>query len=169
MQTIKHPHSGQTIVGVRLLPGTTLKKGDKYDGARGVWDELGQDNGLIIAPGCTTVWVRQPGPFSDNARNLLRFLNRHLNGWDTIARRRGVFYVVPKPEFNWDGRIDIESTKVLFPECVDELVDHGYLAPSVAIVANWHPDYSECEPAGLNQVWTLTDEGREQGKKLRAA
>lgn len=166
MQTLIHPVSGETILGVRLPPGTEIGKGDKYDSGDGTWREAGCAAGLTIQPRCTTVWVRQPLPLSDNARTLLGYLCQQPWGEKScIGKRDNNFYVIPSPTFNWDGRIDIEASRVLHPECVRELFDHGYLTFSEHSPTNWSSDYSTVWKDDLNQVYILTDDGKEEGKK----
>ncbi len=168
MQVHVHPRSGVVIEGVRLPPGSILRANDKYDSSDGKWREWGYAIGLIIRPGCETYWVRQPGPLSENARILLGYL--HLSPpWGSlscIGERNGSFYVIPSPTFNWDGRFDMESKRVLHPECVQELVDHGYLQFAAYDARNWISDYSTVWEGHENQVYTLTDEGKLAGARL---
>lgn len=150
MQILVHPISGTTILDVQLSPGTTIGENDKYDSTDGKWRENGWVAGLTIQPGCTTIWVRQPDPLSDNARTLLSYLNLHGgDSFGCIGERNGTLYVIPSPLFNWDSRIMIESQRIQHPECVQELVDHACLVFD-------------------GVVYTLTDEGKREGALLLA-
>jgi hypothetical protein len=167
VQVLTHPLSHTTIVGVRLPPGTKIRENDKYDSTRGTWETGDSIAGLTIEPGCQTIWVRQPGPLSENARILLGYLNSHrFNVFNCIGERRGNFYVIPSPTFNWDGRFDIGSQRVQHPACVQELVDHGYLAFGRHGATNWMSDYSTVWENHQNRVYTLTDEGKKEGLRL---
>jgi hypothetical protein len=161
MQTLTHPCSGATIEGVRLPPGSKIREDDKYDSGRGTWETADHASGLRIESGCTTIWVRQPGPLSGNAKILLGYLAQKPWGERTcIGERDGSYYVIPSPTFNWDGRFGIEAMRVVHPECVQELVDHGYLAFGKRDAANWYSDYSTVGAEHQNHVYTLTDEGK---------
>lgn len=157
METHIHPRSGVTIEGVRMLPGVTIRASDLYDSTRGKWEYADNVAGLTIQPGCQVIWVRQPGELSENARDLLEYLNQRVWGKRTcIGEQNGGFYVIPGPQFNWDGRFDIESERVMHPECVEELVDHGFLAPYAAYVVGWMSDYATALHRHKNRVYLLT-------------
>lgn len=154
MQTVVHPKSGASIQGVRLPPGTMIAVGDLYDSTDGNWKENGYMAGLTIQPGCSTIWVRQPQPLSENAKILLGYLDLKVWGSETcLAKRNQNFYVIPSPGFNWDCRIDIEAKRVKYPECVKELIDHGLIAPASCPVINWNSDYSSASMGSANQVY----------------
>ena len=163
MQIHVHPRSGAIIEGVRLPHGGVIRQDDRYDSSDGRWRTCSHVVGNAIQPGCTTVWVRQT-PLSDNARTLLGYLNLKPWGEKTcIGERRGNYYVIPSPTFNWDGGFDIEAKRVVYPECVQELVDHGYLAFGEHEARNWMSDYSTVWDGHENRVYTLTDEGMREG------
>ena len=160
MQTHVHPSSGVAIEGVRLPPGSVIHKDDKYDSSDGKWRPAGWVAGNTLQHGCTTIWVRQPKPLSDNARILLDYLNARPWGEKTcIGERNHTFYVIPSPTFNWDGRFDIEAMRVAHPECVQELIDHGYLVFSEQEATNWMSDYATVWDGHKNRVYILTNEG----------
>lgn len=167
MQTLIHPVSGATILGVRLPPGTKISEGDKYDSTDGKWRTPDLIAGGTVPAGGHVIWVRQPGPLSDNARTLLGYLCRQPWGEKTcIGRRNQAFHVIPSPTFNWDGRFDIEAMRVRHPECVQELVDHGYIAFGEPEATNWMSDYSTVWENHQNKVYTLTDEGKREGARF---
>ena len=70
MQTFIHPRSGAIIEGVRLPPGIVINKDDKYDSSDGKWRTANLIAGGKVPVGDHVVWVRQPGPLSDNARTF---------------------------------------------------------------------------------------------------
>lgn len=118
MQTLTHPLSGATILGI------------------------------------------QSGPLSDNAHSLLGYLNTKPWGTKTcIGEHNGKPCFIPSPSFNWDGRYDVQAMRVLHPECVQELVDHGYLSFAEYEAANWSADYATVWQGHMNRVFTLTEEG----------
>jgi len=166
MQTLAHPVSGVTIQGVRLAPGGKIQEGDKYDSTCGAWEEAGNAAGLTIHPRCQTIWVRQPGVLSENAWTLLGYLA--LQPWGTRTcigkRRSGGLYVIPSPDFNWDGRVGVGQ--VQHPECVQELVDHGYLALGQFEANNVMSDYATVWTGHQNRVYTLTEAGKQKGEEI---
>lgn len=166
MQTLTHPRSGATILGVQLPPGTEIGKNDYYDSSDGKWRTAGLIAGGTVPVGNHVIWIRQPGPLSENARILLGYLNSHRFGvFNCIGERNGAFFVIPSPTFNWDGRFDIESQRVRHPECVQELVDHGYLAFGEHEACNWMSDYSTVWDGHKNRVYTLTGDGKREGAR----
>jgi hypothetical protein len=163
MQTLVHPLSGATILGVRLPPGTTINEGDYYDSSDGTWRTAPIIAGGSVPRGNHVIWVRQPtGPLSDNARILLGYLARRPQC--CIGERDRSFYVIPSPNFNWDGRFDIPE--VQHPECVQELFDHGFLTSAKHTAANWMSDYSTIWVGHKNTVYTLTEDGRQKGNEI---
>ena len=169
MQTIAHPRSGATIEGVRLPPGSKIREDDQYDSSDGKWREAGLIAGGKVPLGDHVVWVRQPGPLSENAHILLGYLCQKPWGEKAcIGERDRSFHVIPSPTFNWDGRFDIEAMRVRHPECVRELFDHGYLTFATHSAANWMSDYATVWENHQNRVYTLTDEGKQKGKEILA-
>ncbi len=169
MQTLTHPHSGATILGVRLPPGTKISEKDLYDSSDGKWRSADLIAGGKVPVGDHVLWVRQPGPLSENARTLLGYLCHQPWGEKTcIGEHNRSFHVIPSPTFNWDGRFDIEAMRVRHPECVQELVDHGYLAVGKHDATNWMSDYSTVWENHQNQIYVLTDEGKQKGKEILA-
>ena len=167
MQTLVHSRSGAIIDGVRLPPGIVINTGDKYDSSDGKWRTADLIAGCEVPTGNHVVWVRHPGPLSNNARTLLGYLNLKPWGQKTCIGERNLnFYVIPSPTFNWDSRFDIKAKRVLHPECVQELVDHGYLALSEHEAHNWMSDYSTVWDGHKNRIYTLTDEGKYEGVRL---
>lgn len=160
MQAITHPVSGAAIEGSRLAPGSKIRKDDQYDSTDGKWRPAGWVAGNILQPGCTTIWVRH-APMSDNACTLLDYLNTRPWGARTcIGERNGSFFAIPSPTFNWDGRFDIEAKRVVHPECVQELVDYGYLELGEHDIARSTSDYAMCQLFGSNRAYTLTEKGK---------
>ncbi|MBM3271799.1 hypothetical protein FJY94_00725 [Candidatus Kaiserbacteria bacterium] len=169
MQTLTHPRSGTAIEGVRLPPGSAIRGDDMYDSSDGTWRTADSAAGGKVPRGDHVIWVRQPGPLSDNARELLGYLNLRPWGEKTcIGERNGAFYVIPSPAFNWDGRLDIEAKRVAHAECVQELVDHGCLAFSEVEATNWMSDYATVWRGHKNCIYALTDEGMQKGKEILA-
>lgn len=167
MQILAHPRSGATIEGVRLPPGSAIHEDDKYDSSDGTWRTADLVAGGRVPVGDHAIWVRQPGPLSDNARTLLGYLSLQLWGEKTcIGERNNSFYVIPSPTFNWDGRFDIEAMRVAHPECVQELFDHGYLAFGEHEATNWMSDYATVWDGHKNRIYVLTDDGRAKGKEV---
>lgn len=169
MLTHSHPVSGATILGTRLAPGSEIRADDVYDSSDGKWRTCSHVVANKLQPGCTTIWVRQT-PLSDDARTLLGYLNQGVWGSKNtcIGERNDSFFVIPSPTFNWDGRFDIYSKQVAHPECVQELVDHGYLVLGKYNIHRSESDYAACELYGTNRAYTLTDEGRQKGKEILA-
>ncbi len=167
MQTLVHPFSGAIIEGVQLPPGSVIREGDKYDSSDGKWRVAHLAAGSKVPRGNHVVWVRQPSPLSDNGRVLLDYLNLKPWGEETcIGERNGAFYIIPSPTFNWDGRFDIVAKRVVHPECIQELVDHGYLAFNEQEVANWMSEYAAVWYGHKNRIYRLTEEGRREGARL---
>ncbi len=163
-----HPRSGTAIEGVRLPPGTIIRMDDKYDSSDGTWRAAELVAGGKVPVGDHVIWIRQPGPLSENARILLGYLSSRRSGaFSCIGEQRGTFYVIPSPTFNWDGRFDIESWRVRHPECVQELFDHGYMVVGEYEISHWHSDYSCTGPDTINRVYTLTERGKEEGARLQ--
>ena len=168
MQTYVHPRSGMVIEGVRLPPNSVIRMDDEYDSSDGKWRLAGLAAGNILQYGCMTIWIRKPNPLSDNARILLGYLNMRPWGEQScIGKRNYAFYVIPSPTFNWDGRLDIESQRVCHPECIQELVDCGYLTLSEYEVCNWMSSYSVASWY-KNHVYVLTEDGKREGVRLLA-
>ena len=71
MEAIKHPESGDIILGNRLRPGTALEANDFYASTDGQWERCPAP-GTIIESGCTTLWVRpQIDPDNVNEKVLI--------------------------------------------------------------------------------------------------
>lgn len=169
MQTLVHPRSGAIIEGVRLPPDSVIREDDKYDSSDGKWRTAHLIAGGKVPMGDHVIWVRQPSPLSDSGCTLLGYINLRPWGKKTcIGERNGVFYIIPSPTFNWDGRFDTEARRVVHPECVQELVDHGYLAFSEQGVINWMSDYTTMSDRHENHIYTLTNEGKREGARLLA-
>jgi len=137
-----HPQSRIPIAGILLGVGAKLQKDDRYASTDGKW-QLCPIPGAIIQRGCEAIWVRPDAELSIEAKYLLAELSvvnfcltYHLH-WKMI----------PSPAWRYDGRMDWQ---VLHPECVDELLDSGFLEA--------HPDDSS--------VYQLSHTGREAGKQL---
>ncbi len=168
MQTlIHHSRSGETILGVQLLPGATIGENDLYDSSDGRWRTADLAVGGKVPLGDRVVWVRQPGQLSENARTLLRHLASRPWGENTcIGYRNHSYYIIPSPTFNWDRRIEIEAMRVVYPECVHELIDHGYLVAGTHVAISWVSEYSTVRKNHENEIYTLTDEGKQHGEKI---
>lgn len=165
MQTHLHPRSGASLTGMRLAAGAILRADDQYDSSDGQWRACNHVDGNILQPRCTTYWVRPNIEFSENARVLLGYLNSHGGDlYACIAERNGRHYVLPRPDFNWDGRMELQY--VQHPECVQELVDYGYLTLGEHDVRNSESDYATSGLYATNKVYTLTDEGKQEGARL---
>lgn len=105
---------------------------------------------------------------SEDARLLLGYLN--LRGGDYfghISEHDGKYYVIPRPDFNWDSRIQIVGERVKHPECIRVLVDHGLLVLGEHPIHRPHADFS---PFGksVNLVYSLTEKGKEVGARFLA-
>lgn len=167
MQVQTHPQSGISITGMRLAAGAILRQDDQYDSSDGKWRTCNHVTGSVLQPGCTTVWVRPEAVISENARLLLGYLN--LRGDDlyaSIGKRGGTYYVLPTPTWNWDGRFELKW--VQHPECIQELVDYGYLALGEHDVRRSESDYATSGLYATNEVYTLTDDGKKEGARLLA-
>ena len=168
MQTITHPHSGATIEGIRLSPGSKIREDDWYNSSDGKWRAAGLIADCQVPKGDHVIWVRQT-TLSDDARTLLGYLNLKVYGKQTcIGERNGNYYVIPSPTFNWDGRFDIEAKCVRYPDSVQELADHGYLTRGEHDIRRSESDYAVCELYGTNYAYTLTAEGTQKGKEILA-
>lgn len=170
MQTYVHPRSGATIEGVRLPSGSVIRKDDRYDSTDGKWHTADLIAGGKVPPGDHVLWVRQPGPLSEDARVLLGYLNTQPWGatWGAntcIGEYNRSFYVIPIPSFNWDVRFDMEAMRVRHPECVQELFDYGYLKFGEHEAHNWMSAYSAVGDGHKNRVYTLTEEGKHEGAR----
>jgi hypothetical protein len=168
-QTLAHPISGATIFGIRLVPGTKIGENDKYDSTDGKWRTAGLSAGGEVPVGNHVMWVRQPSLLSDKARTLLDYLCQRPWGERTcIGERSQNFYIIPGPTFNWDGRFDIEAMRVQHPECVQELVDHGYLVFGEYEACNSMSDYSTVGESYQNSIYTLTHQAKKKGEEILA-
>ena len=169
MQPFVHSRSGATIEGTRLSPASVIYGDDKYNSSDGEWRTADLIAGGKVPLGDHVIWIRQPRRLSDNAYTLLGYMNLKPWGDKTcIGERNDNFYVIPSPTFNWDGRFDIEAMRVNHPECVQELVDHGYLAFSEQGSENWMSDYATLWHGHINRVYALTDTGKCEGARLLA-
>ena len=95
---------------------------------------------------------------SENSRMLLEHL-RSL-GDACVGERHGTHYIIPKPSFNWDGRL--APPRVEHPECLQELVDGGYLIFGEHDVGNPTSDYATMCWGHQNRVYSLTKKGRQE-------
>jgi hypothetical protein len=165
MQIVEHSRSGNLIVGLSLAVGAILQPGDVYDSTQGIWEECPCPGVRLRAT--STKWVRPRAILSENARVLLGYLNlRGDNRYNCIAQRGGRYYVIPSPNFNWDGRYELKH--VQHPECIQELTDFGYLTIGEHPTSDWHADYSPANIDDANLVYTLTDLGKLEGAKILA-
>lgn len=162
MDTIRHPVSGETIIGYRLPPGVIIEAGDKYDSTAGKWETNPHVVGQKIEEGCSTIWVRQLGEMTEDAQNLLSCLAS--SSFEYIVERGGQYYTVPSPDFNWDSRIEVG--RVLHSECISDLVVRGFLRFERVPMRDLHPDYSPNLQETFNNVYRLTDFGREKGEEI---
>jgi hypothetical protein len=168
MQEHIHPQSGATLSGMRLAVGAILRQDDRYDSSDGKWRSCNHTAGNKIEPGCTTVWVRPNVSLSDHAMVLLCVLARREEGRASyISERDGVQYLLPTPTWNWDGRVALKSLR--HPECVQELVDYGYLALSKHEIKNPDSDYAVCRMGAKNEVYSLTEEGKKEAALLKGS
>lgn len=155
MHTHTHPRSGLPIKGLLLASGALLRPEDKYACSSGRW-EICPIPGLILDR-TQTVWVRPEARLSDRARTLLLCLTAQAPIYSRyVAQRPWKSYaIVPSAHFNWDPRI--ETPVVEHPECIQELVDFGYL------------EYGEYSMPydGLNCIFALTDLGKSVAAKLK--
>lgn len=146
MQLHSHPQSLSSVAGLRLATGALLKDEDVYDSKTGQWDKC-PCPGLELRA-TSTIWVRPEAELSENARVLLGYLNLYTG---CVGVHHGTHYVIWSPTFNWDARVDFYSQRVEHPECVQELVDYGYLIPREVHLLN------------DNRVHVLTDKGKREG------
>jgi hypothetical protein len=129
---------------MRLGQGAILRDEDVYDSTTGQWEKC-------LCPGLElratpTIWVRPQAELSENARVLLGYLNSYSA---CVGVYHGTHYVIWSPTFNWDARVDFYSQQVCHPECVQELVDYGYLVPrAVHLLSD-------------ERVYVLTDDGKQ--------
>jgi hypothetical protein len=124
---------------MRLAPGALIRNTDVYDSTDGGWHKAGRWTGSIIQPGCTTVWVRPNTELSKEAVSLLNHLVRSDKHHFYLTDRPIHWKVVPSPQWVEDGRMD---WKVLHPECVQELIDYGY----VHRIEDYKPLYGSTYP-----------------------
>jgi hypothetical protein len=167
MQVHTHPESGETITGTRLAAGAILQQNDRYNSSDGKWRPCNHTAGHRIEPNCTTIWVRPNVGLSENARTLLGYLNsRGGESYGCIAERQDVYYVLPTSTWNWDGRFELQHVE--HPQCIQELVDYGYLTFGKYNVRNPESDYATSKFNGTNEVYTLTKEGKREGARILA-
>lgn len=96
---------------------------------------------------------------SENAHVLLGYICCLQGGWCIGQKNReGSFYVIPSPHHNWDGRMSL--SRVLHPECLQELVDQGCLTAEEKEVFNAGADHSSIRIGGTNRIFVLTEAGR---------
>ena len=161
MHTITHPVSKIQVSGMLLAAGATLRGDDLYDSTSGGW-------GRCPIPGLRlgetdTIWVRLGVELTKQAKDLLTLLNLHGgNFFATIGERGGCYYLLPSPSSNWDGRI--EFSRISHPECIEELLDYGYLTRTTCLIRNPTSDYAT--RGGNNNVYVLSDLGKEELRKL---
>lgn len=103
------------------------------------------------------------GALSPHAEVLLGYLYTS-GGMTCIGERSGIFYIIPSPTFNWDGRLDLP--RVRHPECVPELVIAGYLSFETRGVSNPNHEYSGAAEGSINHVYLLTEAGKQVAAKL---
>jgi len=157
MPTFKHPVSGVEVSGMKLFSGDALQAEDVY-ASTDEWKKNPVGNTWIDSD--RVLWVRPNTELSNEARELL---TRLIRAGYCLAQRQGGeprygigCYVVPCPDFNWDGRIAIPI--VSEPrKTVVELVRFGFL--KVKEVQITRP----LDPIGgrnVNMVYIVTDEGK---------
>lgn len=117
---IVHSVSGTPIEGIRLSPGVTLRRGDRYDSTSGGWEVADWCEHVVLQRGCRTIWVRPGAKPSREAWELLVHLaatNYLLTRWG-----RGHWSTIPGISAKMDGRIDWEVTH---QQAVQELLEYG--------------------------------------------
>lgn len=119
METLFHPESGVAVLGMQLFPGTVLRETDVYASSFGAWEPCPR-KGLCLERGCKTIWVRPSADLSKEAKQLLEYLVRSK----FLLTYQGHWKVIPARGWKQDGRMDWE---VLHPECVQPLIDFGFL------------------------------------------
>jgi hypothetical protein len=91
---------------------------------------------------------------SRNAKSLLRHLASPGQIYCYVARASsGGFVFVPSKDFNWDGRVS--TPRILHPEALTELVDHGFLRRGeyeISLPGMTH--------GGYNLIYEVTEEGK---------
>ncbi len=160
-----HPKSGKIVEGLRLVPGAVFREEDLYTSTSGDWEPCPMDvsEGVELKQ-TPAIWIR-PGNLSEPARTLLAVLSDPKAFYScAIESTRGTV-AAPAPHWNHDGRWDLPI--ILHPECLQELVDVGYLKFGEHPIKNWESDYAVCRPEGTNKAYTVTEIGKRKGEELR--
>ncbi len=158
MEIHRHPESGVEIAGLRLAPGAILATGDVYSSNMGNWEPCPVP-GLRLE-NSPTLWVRPKARLSEKARRILAYLVQPNQFFKHISKG----CCIPSPGYNWDGRLELP--RLLHPECVKELTDYGFLSFGIHPVSSPHPDHSPSGLSGVNEVYSLTEEGKREGAKI---
>ncbi len=141
---IHQPREG--IFGMRLAPGAILRNYDLYLSTTGRWDRCPCPG--VVLENTEVIWIR-PGGIPENVRGLLCDLTSCGGDlYGCVMERNGAYYIVPDPTWNGDSRTQIK--RVEHPEYLQDLIDYGYLAVNQE-----------------DRVYTLTDEGKHEGVRLR--
>ena len=127
------------IAGMRLAPGATLHAGDFYNSTDGSWREAGWGVGLVIQPGCQTVWVRPNATLSNESIAVLAKLVRGGDHHFYLTQHSRRWKLVPTPSSVVDGRMD---WSLLHQEAAQPLIDHGF----VTEVPGYAPPFGDPYP-----------------------
>lgn len=159
MNQYLHPVSLIPLEGMRLGPGAMIRETDLYDSTDGSWRPA-PCAGATLQEGCTTVWVRPEAKLSTEGRQLLSHLVH--NPTYGLTQRSGMWIVVPSAKAKYDGRMQWE---VRHPECVQELIDFGLVAPTPVILSLEQLPLDFAWPQAGDVICYLTEAGREEGRR----
>lgn len=155
MYTHIHPLSGEQIVGLRLASGTRFQGGDKYDSSTGKWEDCPCIIGTV-PKGDHVRWVRPNATLSANGKLLLGYLASTKNLLTYVHWWKSI----PSPKWRHDGRMD---WKVTHPECVQELIDFGFVEPIPASEINYGTSYDSNAIFRIpqeNEIYRVSDAGK---------
>lgn len=158
MRIYEHPKSQKLVYGMQLAPGAILQRGDVYASTTGEWETCPCPGAMLGS--VTSIWVRPEVGLTNDALSVLVSLIR-LGGEWCVAVRRLTFYLIPGPGWNWDGRL--QPVEISCGECIQELVDFGFLESMTHLVEDINGDYAAVAwRDSENHVFLLTDAGRRE-------
>jgi len=147
-----HSNSTETVLGIALVRGATLREGDIYDSTSGKWvacSIAGEILGHTMAQ-----WVRPRNLTPQEKILLASLVAPDLKSCYCIAKnvsdsRR--YLVIPSPTYNGDTRISIGG--VNNTECIEPLLDFGILVKSLS-----ESEYGD-------EIYLLSKKGQEIAKQ----
>ena len=157
MNVCIHPKSGVQVQGMQLVRGVVLQKSDLYDSTSGKWENCPCVGGTV-PNGQHVVWIRPNTELSAEGKVLLTYLTQN----NFLLTYLYWWKVIPSPRWRYDGRMD---WRVLQPECVQELIDFGF----VSALSPREIDYGYegiFHSPQENEIYQVTEAGHALAKSL---